>query len=400
MRIKFFYFLISVLSFLVLNTAKAANQLDVPPHQFVGSGGVVINEIAWMGTENSYNDEWIELYNNSRETINFDEWSLKSSDGTPKINLEGTIPAEGFFILERTDDDTLSEITADQIYKGALRNSGEDLELYDNSGNLIDSVDCSSGWFKGVNKTKQTMERINSKGTGSDSDNWRTSLNPGGTPKAQNSIGKEDQTLTKPEPAPKEKPKTTPTASTSDVFINEILPSPEGPDAEEEWIEIFNNNDFEVDLSDWEIKDIAGKTKVYTFPENTKIAIKEFFVLKRPVSKITLNNDGDGVNFVRPDGKIVDEISYDRAPEGQSYNRTNSGWVWNSDLTPGAQNTVPTEIEKDRESISEKEFAAISESISEKIPFIPSFIAFGVALFSGIIILILKKKIQSGTSRE
>jgi len=106
------------------------------------------------------------------------------------------------------------------------------------------------------------------------------------------------------------------------------------------------------------------------------------------------------VNFVRPDGKIVDEISYDRAPEGQSYNRTNSGWVWNSDLTPGAQNTVPTEIEKDRESISEKEFAAISESISEKIPFIPSFIAFGVALFSGIIILILKKKIQSGTSRE
>ena len=26
---------------------------------------IIINEIAWMGTENSSTDEWIELYNNS-----------------------------------------------------------------------------------------------------------------------------------------------------------------------------------------------------------------------------------------------------------------------------------------------------------------------------------------------
>ncbi len=189
----------------------------------------------------------------------------------------------------------------------------------------------------------------------------------------------------------------------SGILINEILPSPEGTDSEEEWIEIFNKNDFEINLSDWEIKDAIGRTKTYTFPKGTKILANGFLVLKKPITKITLNNNGDGVLLIQPDGKITDEVSYEKASHDQSYNRVESGWVWDNNLTPGSQNIIPasilkpekeTEEGKTQESTSEKELAAISKQIPKKISsLIPLFIASGVAIFSGIIILILKKTI-------
>ena len=55
------------------------------------------------------------------------------------------------------------------------------------------------------------------------------------------------------------------------IVINELLPSPAGSDAEEEWIEIFNPNDFEFDISGWKLQDTVGKTKTYIF--QFKIAI-------------------------------------------------------------------------------------------------------------------------------
>lgn len=143
--------------------------------QAAGAGDVIINEIAWMGTTVSYNDEWIELYNKGSSAINLDGWVLKAADGSPKIKLSGSFPANSFYLLERSKD-----------YTGALNNKGEKLELYDNSGNLIDSVAASAGWPAGDNTTKQTMERIIAGG-------WQTSQNPGGTPGAENSPGQKKE---------------------------------------------------------------------------------------------------------------------------------------------------------------------------------------------------------------
>ena len=126
-------------------------------------------------------------------------------------------------------------------------------------------------------------------------------------------------------------------------------------------------------------------------------------VLKRPITKITLNNNGDGVLLIQPDGKITDEVSYEKASHDQPYNRVESGWVWDNNLTLGSQNIIPvsilkpekeTEEGKTQESTSEKELAAIGEQIPKKISsFLPLLIASGIAIFSGITILILKKTI-------
>jgi len=148
---------------------------------------IVINEIAWMGTETAYQDEWIELYNNTNLSLSLDGWLFKAADGAPEINLTGTIAPRSFYLLERTDDETVPDIPADQIYTGSLGNEGEDLAIYDKSVNLIDQVDCSAGWFGGDNSTKQTMERKNPSLPGNNLENWATSNSPGGTPKSQNS---------------------------------------------------------------------------------------------------------------------------------------------------------------------------------------------------------------------
>lgn len=133
------------------------------------SSDVIINEIAWMGSEISHTDEWIELHNNTDSSINLEGWILKAADGTPEIKLTRSLLANGFYLSKRSED-----------YTGALHNKGEKLELYDNHGNLIDSADCGSGWPGGDNSTKQTMERKAAGG-------WQTSKEAGGTPGAENS---------------------------------------------------------------------------------------------------------------------------------------------------------------------------------------------------------------------
>ena len=80
---------IALLLFFVLLSIKcsAANTSDV-----------AINEIAWMGTTASANDEWLELYNNTSSPITLDGWLIKANDGTPDIKLAGTISANGFYL--------------------------------------------------------------------------------------------------------------------------------------------------------------------------------------------------------------------------------------------------------------------------------------------------------------
>ncbi len=168
--------------------------------QEVFPGDVVINEIAWMGTSASSYDEWIELYSNTNKDLDLAGWLLVAEDGTPEIELEGQIPAGGYFLLERTDETTVSDIEADFIYTGALGNDGEHLKLVDSSGQVVDEIDCLEGWFAGVNDSKHSMERLLPEEDGSSETNWMS--NDGetvfgkdaneydilGTPKHQNSV--------------------------------------------------------------------------------------------------------------------------------------------------------------------------------------------------------------------
>ena len=131
------------------------------------------------------------------------------------------------------------------------------------------------------------------------------------------------------------------------VTINEFVPNPVGKDAGDEenpgeWIELYNDSDQIVNISDWQLDDEDGGSKPFVFPENTLISPKGFLVFSRQTTNIALNNDSDKVRLLLSTGIIFQEVSYEKAKEGLSSALTPQGFVW-STPTPGLPNIVITE---------------------------------------------------------
>lgn len=124
-------------------------------------GAVTISEVAWMGTSLSANDEWIELYNDGT-AIDVTGWELTDGMGV-SIVLSGTIPAQSYVVLERTDD-TSAPGTAFLIYTGALSNTGVTLTLHRADGSIADQVAGGENWelIGGDNVTKETAQLTSS----------------------------------------------------------------------------------------------------------------------------------------------------------------------------------------------------------------------------------------------
>lgn len=156
---------------------------SVPSSQAPAQNKIIFNEVAWMGTENSPSDEWLELKNVSGNPVELTGWQILDKDEQIKIVFEQTtLIAGGFLLLERGSDGLVPAVPADFFYTGALNNAGEALYLFDKNCSLQDKVEAGSSWPAGNNSSKKTMERKSNF-------DWQTSQSAGGTPKAENSAG-------------------------------------------------------------------------------------------------------------------------------------------------------------------------------------------------------------------
>ena len=125
------------------------------------------------------------------------------------------------------------------------------------------------------------------------------------------------------------------------IYINEWLPNPAGSDAQNEWVELFNNGSGSVDLSGWQIK-TAGGSKVALGGE---IGTGQYAILHRAQTKLVLKNTDEGLFLYDVGGKLIDQSPFfGRAPEGKSFSKFSgvNSFVW-SDPTPGAQNKISLE---------------------------------------------------------
>ena len=272
---------------------------------------VLINEIAWAGTLASANDEWLELHNPGSEDINLTGWTL--TDGNDiNVALSGVIPSYSFYLLERTDDTSVADVSADRIYSGCLSNKGETLFLIDPTGNLVDSANLSGGkWPAGEAFSRTSMER---RGGEDLSGNWGTFTgyygvgldangNPiPGTPRSTNS-------LFFPTPVP--------TWIPSRVVINEVLIRPhydwEGDGSmstNDEFIEIYNRGPSTVNIQGWFLDDIPdGGSRPFELP-SMKLHPGDFAVFFRSQTRIALNDSGDTVRLLAQNGRVLDQIQY------------------------------------------------------------------------------------------
>ncbi|MDD5152966.1 MAG: lamin tail domain-containing protein [Candidatus Pacebacteria bacterium] len=150
----------------------------------VANAAVLINEIAWMGTsaDNGSSNEWIELSNSGVSNVDLSSWILRI-EGKKDIILAGSITANGYYLIERTDDNTLPDVTADLVasFGTGLANTGATLILLNKDGIEMDRVNGNDNWkiqggeTVGNNTTKETAQRTNS--------GWITGAP---TPRAQN----------------------------------------------------------------------------------------------------------------------------------------------------------------------------------------------------------------------
>ena len=130
---------------------------------YTAFAGVFVSEIAWMGTEVSASNEWIELANDGNQSVSLDGWTLKAKDGSPSIPLSGVISSQGYFLIERTDDESVPNIPADLVtsFGKGLSNVGETLDLKDANGTIVDTVKGGKDWkaIGGDPKTKFTAQK-------------------------------------------------------------------------------------------------------------------------------------------------------------------------------------------------------------------------------------------------
>jgi hypothetical protein len=288
---------------------------------------ILINEVAWGGTVADSSDEWIELHNPGPGPVDLHGWRL-TDEGDLHVALQGSIAPYGFVLLERTNDQAVADVAADQIYTGGLNNDGESLLLLDPSGTVIDSANADGGgWPAGDGAARRSMER---RGGEDRSGNWGTFPGYGGVghDSSGNRIGgtpRQPNAVNQPEPAPTHIP--------SRVVINEALIRPHydwegtgGVSPSDEFIELYNAGDLPVHLKGWMLDDAAGAgSKPYTLADSV-LPAHGFLAFFRSRTHLALNDTGDTVRLLEPGGRLIDQITYLRVRASNlSYGRLPNG---------------------------------------------------------------------------
>lgn len=291
---------------------------------------LVINEVAWSGNESDSAAEWLELYNPGETDIPLEGWKLVADDGVPSIDLSGEILAGDYFLLESVNDQTISNITSDQIYDGELRNNNETLRLVDPNGTLIDSANLNGGAWPGGSAFPDyaSMER---RSIQPDSDTvWGSNngviingqdssgLAIRGTPRQQNSLFIPADATQTPSPTASLTPTPTLAAPTHLVISQFRTRGPKG--VEDEFIEIFNPGNVMVNIGNWQIKQSGGcgtlTGNFLTIPTGTLLLAGQRYLAVSQTSALTgadqtftqsIPDDG-GLALVHSNGSMVDQV--------------------------------------------------------------------------------------------
>ncbi len=315
-------------------------------------GDLVINE--FVSDPSDEDVEWIELYNTTNETIDLNGWTIEEGSGA-KTNLEDFIGVSGsgkFFVIEKP--------------KGNLNNKGDIIILRDNSNTLIDQATYGN-WDDGnISNNAPVISDPNSIARKFDGQN---SFNNASDFAITTTLTKgQSNVITRLEEEEFEEISAEERAKydySNDIIISEIFPNPEGSDSENEFIELYNRGEREVNLLGWRLGDeskkryeIAKLSEFKTNGTNANIKPEKYLVIYRSESKIALNNGSDSVKLFQPlRDEPLQAVEYEKSTEGWSYNlvipadkELSSGypelssleWAWSETVTPSKVNVVKT----------------------------------------------------------
>jgi len=129
-----------------------------------------------------------------------------------------------------------------------------------------------------------------------------------------------------------------------EIFLSEFLPNPEGADNQNEFIEIFNAENYALDLAGFKLDDNEGGSRPYQILPKTIIQPNQYLAFYAKQTKIALNNDLDLVRLLAPTGDIIDQADYQEPQEAVSFVLDeNFEWQQTDTPTPGEINILNQE---------------------------------------------------------
>lgn len=330
---------------------EKVNALDPIP-----SNKVVFSEIFLGNPTPNAGQEFIEIYNTTLDDINLTGWRLQYTSAaksdwnspTRNIALSGSIKAGEYYLVTSTGYLTDK---ANLTYSSTLSQSGGHLRIINQYNDLQDQIGWGNaamplGVASEAPEAGSSLARLtNSTGYNLSLDNntdFTGSLSP--TPGIDNVITLplvEEETV-EPRSSPLPLPSTSPPVVTlyDDIQISEILPNPAAPatDANDEFIELYNPNQKDVDLTGYVIKTGVNGTYKYVIKDQI-ITAGSYRVFYSRDTRLILSNTTGKVQLLAPDGTLLDETStYSKAEDGQVLIFSNGSWVWSSSTSAGADN--------------------------------------------------------------
>lgn len=159
------------------------------------TNGIVINEINYHSADLFNAGDWIELYNDSRQSIDISGWVFTDSDSSNKfIFPAGTVlGSDEYLVLAENISAFTSHFPGVSNFVGemnfGLSGSGEFIKLTDEKGQVIDSLtyDEQAPWPTEANGLGATLELGNPASNNALGGNWRASAGHG-SPGRKNSV--------------------------------------------------------------------------------------------------------------------------------------------------------------------------------------------------------------------
>lgn len=298
--------------------AQAA-ELPGPP-----AAAILISEVQTGGSENA-NQEFVELYNRSAETIDVTGWRLeyKSATGatwTTKSTLAGAIESSHFYVAATA---AYLVQSSDGVLTSGLAASGGHIRLVslDTANSVIDTVGWGTADSPEGNQPApaaqpgQSVQRCFADNNMLDTDvslaDFRVYLTI--TPKTGL-----DCALPQP---PDDEPDTQ-IHTCEGVRLSEVLPNPAGADGSNEFIELFNATNEAIPLEGCGLQ-TSNSSAIYLFDADTVLDPGTYRALYSSETTLTLPNAAGGtVYLLGADSHEADTATY---PAGMA---DDTAWAW------------------------------------------------------------------------
>ncbi len=334
------------------------------------SKSILISEVQ-TGSTSSASEEFVELYNAGIASVDITGWAMyyKSATGVSWVKkatiVSGHMDAGKFWVLS-------ANMPGDSVYSSGLSQTDGNLQIRDKLGSVMDQFGWGTANAALISPASQSapgqsMYRLydfnllvmqNTDNNFADYDITHIPT-PGLVPAIELAEVDVDPVIY------------------AELELSELLPDPAAPlsDSADEFIEIYNPTANVVDLSGWKLRDESGAeylVKTKTILPNSWVAIMA------SESKITLNNTGDSIELIDPNGKLVDQsANYEAAEPGLSWSKLDGVWQWAQSPTPSLTNSIayvansisPTAVvDNIKKAVAKKKATKATTSTTRKTP--------------------------------